>query len=559
MKTLYILIALLMLGVSTELMAQKDNQILRQATGTYDLQKNTVSNFEFYTSNFGIFGFNTETGKGEGFWPRGTQNLYHFAGGFWFGAQKEVNNEMKKLVTISYNPNNGKGWFVPGRIEDGFPVDESEKEKYRLYFSTDFNEETGEVNNADDGPNWPYWITDNVLKYEYGVFKHEYIYDEANRNLTSYPQGPLFVSDEDIVSTYKDTDLSRYNGGAAAREAQGYPLGLQVDSKVFSWGEGDQEDVVVHMYVIENKSNDILKNCWFAGICDTDIGYYPDGYKFAKNDHVRYYSEDPSLNLCVAWTDTDQGEEGKGFGYMGYSLLESPAVDDQGFIRTDKHIFELDEQLGLITMANWTIENDYNEDVERYDFISSGIRDGDTGPGDKRINASTGPFNMRPGDKARIVVAYSFAMPAKGGEADGTTEDLTGFDGGIIEKGSQVITTKSNSLIGKLENARDAYYVELISSVNDYIAPSLSIQKVYPNPVKNNFTIDFTNETPGFAEICLYDLSGNKIMNLMNGPIESKRHILDFSIENSNLEDGMYILNLKIGGSSLSEKIVIMK
>jgi hypothetical protein len=551
-----LLIAAAIVFIASTAFAQKEVEIQREATGVYDLQKNSVSNVEFYTTNYGVFGFDVTKGKAGGFWPRGSQNNYIFAGGFWFAAKKEHQGEMKKYVTVSYNPNNGRSWFVPGRVEDGNKATEDEK-KYRCYFSTDFDQETGQVKNENDGPNWPYWVTDSQLKYEYGVFKHEYIYDESDRNLDTYPEGPLFVSDEDIVSTMKDTDLDRYDGGAAYREGLGYPLGLQVDTKTYTWSEGDQHDVVIQMYVVENVSNDILYDCWFTGIYDTDIGYQPDGYQAAMNDHTRYFDEDPSLNLVVSWTGTDKGEAGRGFGYLGCSLLESPAVDAEGFIRSDKLLYEIHEQLGLVTCRNWIIENDINSDEARYNFMSSGIKDGDNGAGDKRVNVGTGPFNMRPGDKARIVIAYSFAMPAKGGEADGTYEDLTGFTQEVGKGGSQILA-KNGSLIAKLENAAKSYYKELIASVDQMPELTLDIQRVYPNPASNHITIDFSNRFPGYAELAIYDLSGKKVMSLMSGPIEAKRHITEYSLD-TKLESGAYLIKLKIGEESVTSKLMITK
>jgi hypothetical protein len=44
------------------------------------------------------------------------------------------------------------------------------------------------------------------------------------RNTNTYPKGPAFISGEDIFATFKDTDLSRYEGGTAQRRQEGYPF-----------------------------------------------------------------------------------------------------------------------------------------------------------------------------------------------------------------------------------------------------------------------------------------------------------------------------------------------
>ncbi len=75
-------------AISSDKSAKKGNSVQRESTGVFDLQKNTVSNIEFHTLNYGVFGYNSTTGQGGGYWPRGSLNQYIFASGFWFGAQK---------------------------------------------------------------------------------------------------------------------------------------------------------------------------------------------------------------------------------------------------------------------------------------------------------------------------------------------------------------------------------------------------------------------------------------------------------------------------------------
>lgn len=440
------------------------DEIQRQALGVYDLQKNTVSNIEFYTTNYGIFGFDVARTRGGGFWPRQSLNQYIFAGGIWFAARKiqPGTDQLRSYVSITYNPNSGRSWMVPGRIREGGPFstapieksvlnDADALKKYRTYFSTDFRPSNGAPINEVDGPAWPIWDAgdseDTLKKNRY--FGH-YIESATDRNMSTYPKGPAFISGEDIFCTYKDTDLSRYEGGATTREQEGYPLMLQQEQMIYSWGFGDYRDFIFVKYSITNYSNDTLRDCWLAPVMDTDIARAPNTSFGAGNDRTRYYSEDPDLNLAFQWTDPNRGEDGFGFGYLGFDFLESPAVSkhykeeiieredgtldtiyvedpdhpENNFIRKDKDVFSNDEQIGLKTFINWNIENDPGTDNDRYDFISSGNRDGDTGPGDKRFMMATGPFNMRPGDTVRTVVGIIIAGTTKGGNADGTAEDV---------------------------------------------------------------------------------------------------------------------------------------
>jgi len=408
---------------------EKGDELQRTYNRVFDLQTNTVSNIQFYTTNYGIFGLNIDRNEGGGVWPRGSLNQYIFGGGIWFAAIKNrPDGTPKKYCEISYNPNNGRSWMVPGRIEDGTQLDQSDIKKYRTFFSTDFRRGDGKPLNPDDGSNWPIWDTNpypDTLKVD-RYFGH-YVYDENTRNLTSYPKGPAFISGEDIFATFKDTDLNYYDGGYGLRAPEGYPLKLQFEQMIYSWGFGEYRDFIFIKYDIINKSDDNLLECWMAPVMDIDIARRPLTQAGAANDRVRYYDEDPSKNLAIQWTNGDQGEQGNGFGYLGFKFLESPAVDNQGWVRKDKRSYTVDEQLGLKTFRNWNIADDPNDDDQRYNFLSSRRTDGDDGPGDKRFMMATGPFNIRPGDTVRVVVGMILAAPAVKSEADGSKEDVQGL------------------------------------------------------------------------------------------------------------------------------------
>lgn len=453
------------------------NELQRAAYGVMDLQKNTISNLSFYTTNYGIFGLNVALSgtqnAGGGYWPRGSVNQYIFGGGIWLGVKKYVGTDTigRKLCMITYNPNSGLSWMTPGRINENGPepdkistysmtTDVNDRTSYRVYFSTDCNKASGEPNITDDGPNWPIWdastrTDDTIKKNRYFGY---YINQQADRNRTKFAKGPAIISGEDIFATYKDTDLSRYEDGEAKRKAEGYPLMMQVEQYIYSWGFGDYRDFIFLRYDLTNYSADTLLDCYLAPVMDVDIGRAPYTAAGASNDRTKFYFADSTLNLAVQWSNTDQGEAGFGFGYLGFDFLESPAIvqyydttyvkdangviidsiftknNDKhkgdpnwplaGSVRKDKKWYRNDEQLGLVTMKNWNIQEDKLENANRYDFMALGERDDDQGAGDKRFMMATGPFNVLPKDTFRTVVGIILANTAKGLEADGTVEDM---------------------------------------------------------------------------------------------------------------------------------------
>ncbi|MBS1536561.1 MAG: hypothetical protein JST20_02285 [Bacteroidetes bacterium] len=406
---------------------QEGAEILRAATGTYDLQKNKVSRIELFNTNYGMIGHDVQKSLGGGIWPRGSQNQYIYGGGIWFAAKKlTTKGDTTRLVEIGYNPNSGASWFAPGMIEDGDEAQDAFRNKYRIYFSTDFRPD-GVPFNPADGPNWPIWDSspdklDTLKKDRYLGY---YVDDIDSRNKRINPKGPAFISGEDIFTVFKDTDLNRFEGGVGTRRSQGFPLRLQYEQIIYSWGFGDYRDFMFIKYYIINKSKDTLLDCWAASAFDMDIAPTTNTQNGAGNDHTRFYDEDDTLNLAVQWSDGNQGESRKGFGYIGFDFLESPALSTNNYIRHDKKYYSGKEQLGLVSFRNWTIDNDPKDNGDRYDFMSQkNQKDGDNGAGDKRFLMSTGPFNLRPNDTARVVVGLIMANTVKGGDANGTTADL---------------------------------------------------------------------------------------------------------------------------------------
>lgn len=444
---------------------KKKNEVQRAAFGFFDLQYNTVSNIEFSVMNDGRYGYDVRRGIGTGFWPRGSRNQYIFGGGIWFGAQKLLPRlddpqelEFRKLVSLTYNPNSALSWMTPGRIEDGV-IRTSDIKTYRIYFSTDMLPNTGEPLDPDDGPNWPIWDSsrDPLDTLKFSRYFGYYINDVSLRNNENFERGPSFITGEDIFATFHDLDLVRYEGGVRLNRERGYPLGLQHEQMIYSWGFGDYKDFIFVKYDVINASEDTLWNCWLAPIIDVDLARAPFLRIGASNDRVTYYFEDDTLNLAAQWTDPQFGEAGNGFGYLGFDFLESPSIlkppvltpdgdtvfttvtinrqeyvvplpdvthPDYAFVRNDSAFYDVTNQLGLVTFQNWSIAEDKTDDVQRYDFIAEGILRGDTGPGDKRFMMATGPFHLRPSDTSRTVVGIMIASTAKGGEADGTVEDM---------------------------------------------------------------------------------------------------------------------------------------
>ncbi len=516
-------------------------EVLRQSR-LFDVQKNTVSNVEFYTTNYGIFGQDIDKNLGGLFWPRGSRNQYGFGGGVWFGAIKRVDDAFNKLVTISYNPNSGNSWVVPGRIADGDRMKTTavSTQQYGVYFSTDYNAE-GTVTDGSERANWPIWYTRPDEVPGLNGYAGDYIADPGQRSISVHPKGPVMLSDEDIVSIYKDTDTRRYEEGEEKAVQRGYPLRTETVQSVYTWGTGDMKDVVFIQYEITNRSQDTLRECWFAPAMDFDINM-PGAQAGGDNDRVRYYSEDPSIDLAVQWTGTSRGETGEGFGYVGMTFLSSPAVDGEGYLRTDKFLYPRSEQLGLVTFRNWVIESDPRDDDSRYNFMSQAVLDGDNGEGDKRFLMATGPFHMLPGQKAKIAVAIVFAHGSKGGESDGTSEDLVG----VAELTRKAREKYEQELSSGIVGVREQFSSEEI----------LAIGRVYPNPASTLSHVEFSLGLSSDVVVDVVDVTGRVALSRRQ-VLPAGTHVVN--VRAGDLQPGVYTCRVSAQGVVKNTAISVIR
>ena len=81
---------------------------------------------------------------------------------------------------------------------------------------------------------------------------------------------------------------------------------------------------------------------------------------------------------------------------------------------------------------------------------------------------------------------------------------------------------------------------------------------VYPNPVSTteNLMADFNLVNASDVSIAIYDILGNKVMDVVDGYYTSGEHKVDANI--SGLTPGMYIYNVKAGNAVTSKKISVI-
>ncbi len=80
--------------------------------------------------------------------------------------------------------------------------------------------------------------------------------------------------------------------------------------------------------------------------------------------------------------------------------------------------------------------------------------------------------------------------------------------------------------------------------------------KVFPNPNNGNFGIAFKIAVSDHVKASLYDLSGNPVKDLIDRKMSPGQH--QVQIPPLNLKRGVYVLVIRIGQNTITEKIVVM-
>ena len=100
---------------------------------------------------------------------------------------------------------------------------------------------------------------------------------------------------------------------------------------------------------------------------------------------------------------------------------------------------------------------------------------------------------------------------------------------------------------------------EMSTSINDntYLINNFNIAKLYPNPFNPVLHINFDIAWSGLIQVDILDISGSNIETLHSGFLQSGSHELSWNAE--SMPSGMYLVSLKSGDKSLTEKVVLLK
>ncbi len=84
-----------------------------------------------------------------------------------------------------------------------------------------------------------------------------------------------------------------------------------------------------------------------------------------------------------------------------------------------------------------------------------------------------------------------------------------------------------------------------------------SLLQNYPNPFNPETSISFDMPEAGSVNLSVFNLMGQKVATLVNGSMESGRHVVSFSA--NNMPSGIYLYRLDVNGFSAQKKMFLMK
>ncbi len=340
----------------------------------YDMQWLTINKWRCPFYNDGRYGIDITVGSGVagGSWPQPYKNMYVFGAGMWFGSLKPRHDGTEKvdtLVSFGYNPNSGGTEMTPvltKNVEGGAGAPEDRIYKYPDNFPppVELRERWGTGNPSQDSALIPY----------------------ENFSL------------QDLWCCYSDAAPENHI-------SPGKPQGIDIYQTIYAWNYPTNQDIFFIIYQIRNSGTDTLKRCYAGAVMDPDVGDAPDDmvglisseqiYGVGLVENVGYAGDND--NYEAPGSTWESGTP----GVFAYKFLESPRRPDG-------------QQLGMTAFKKFTIDIDPVTDPAQYLTMAGyDYRTGvfapydsqDVAPADKRFIQCSGPFDLAPGEVARLVVA----------------------------------------------------------------------------------------------------------------------------------------------------------
>lgn len=550
---------LIFLGASSAcLMAQGRPESLSPNIDYDSLARNEIHT---WVSNVGIMNQNPHTGSYSFEWPGGSGRTYTYQDGFCIAGRMHGSGELRADGTMC-----NVSW-QPGMVLDDGSAANPEDGNNRLYrvrrlspalYSSLPPQE--QLVLRQDYEEWPVsqgaaW-RDIDMNGSYNPDFSRWLQDPASAD------GPIFLGDEMLWGVMNDLDTTqtKFLFGTI-------PIGLEVITAVWAYDLPDcRGRAIFTRNQIIHKGNENLDSAYFAIWSDPDIGSGLDD--FVGIDTVR--------QLAFGFNGEEVDVVHGNIGALGYLLLQGPTVPAPG--HSARRCGRMEADMKNLPFTAYTMYANgvlpYKDPDRR---VSSGARmlynnmkglfaygspfvdphTGDTTtlmiagdpvtqtgwldsdnlpPGDRRLLASCGPFNLAVGDTQEVIYARIVA------------------DGGTPAEDVAELRRTADCII---QTYRDT---PLLVLSTPEVRPFL-IETIYPNPlnisIQKQLAVTILSEGQHPLFIRLVNTVGQIVaQGKMNVPQGQRCVMLNLP---ENLPAGNYQLNLTNGHEVANERVVVLK
>ena len=393
---------------------------------------------------------------------------------------------------------------------------------------------------------------------------------------------PLIKGDQAIFFVFNDK-------GGVHGETAGAAIGLEIQGMAYAYSctsDSALYNTIFVNYKIINKSSSTLYSTYLGNWSDMDIGSASDDFVGCDVTRGAYYCYNG--DLIDDNPPAGQLPYGANPPAQAVVFLEGPNADPNGFDDASTSTpngtgygdgVSDNEKLGMSKFLYYN--NDFSAtgnpttSIEYYNYMDGSWKDatpwtyGGTGhltgvvtdyifpgasdplgfgtgmvpqapwdettsgnvPADRRGIGAYGPFTFQPGAVEDITFAYVFGRATSGGNLASVTVMQERIDSVRQKFTNGIVGCGCISMTGITDLSNDN---------------SLSI---YPNPANDNITINFTSTSKNVS-VKIYDATGRLVKNIANVKAG------ETSISISELESGLYLLNLQDGNNSTTKRFI---
>lgn len=357
----------------------------------------------------------------------------------------------------------------------------------------------------------------------------------------------------------------RYNGGMLAEEGTFQltpgPIFTAIITDTFTFvsepppiyttsAEGSS---IYIKYLLRNKGNRTIKDMYFSLWADPDLGWPSD-------DYVGCDTLD-DIFFCYNSTDVD-------FDYnlkppsSGFKIISGPLVPSEGnSAYFNGRVVNDFRNLNMTSFCKYINGTDPDNYLETYNYMRGLMIDGspyiydghqlkywqsgdpvagtgdlDIGPADRRMMASCGPFDFRPGDSQYVLVKFAV------GQGDDYLSSVT--------------------RLKEILNEPFDFSVGVEDDVPTLLPRQYALSQNFPNPFNSQTVIEYSLPERCDVSVSIYNILGRKVKTLVDDrqPAGNYRVVWDGrNSEGGEVASGIYFYSIQSEKYRAARKMLLLK